>query len=237
MKERIQKVMANNGVASRRESEKLLEQGLVFVNGKKAKLGDKISYFDKLIVDNLIIKLNKPKATKFIIYNKQEQEVCAKKDEYFTTVFSRIPSGVWHGVGRLDVNTTGLYVFTNSGDMANKLMHPSYNHKRVYLVKINRLLSPMEHSKIIAGVYFQGEKYKADAIKLHRNLGGNCWYKVTLSTGKNHEIKNIFSLIGAKLSKLKRVEFGPFKLPEDLPKGAYQIVNAASCIEYESILL
>lgn len=224
---RLQKLLANHGYGSRRKIESWIADGLVTVNERVASLGDTADVSDKITINGEIVSLQKHKnsSTKILLYNKPMGEICSTHDpENRSSVYDNLPplrEGRWLGVGRLDINTAGLYIFTNDGDLLNYLIQPSSNIPREYLVKINKNLSTRELDNVISGVIIDGERYSADSIVLTKSLQNNAWYRLTVSRGRNHEVRKLFRSQNALVSKLMRISFAELTLPRNLDKGHY----------------
>lgn len=224
--ERLQKLLAKYGIGSRRKIEEYIEQGRVRVNGRIAKLGDKASDKDKVSFDNKALHLYGQPMTRprVIIYHKREGEVCTTSDEKGRkTVFDALPKlakSRWIMVGRLDIATTGLLLFTTDGDLANRLMHPSYEIEREYAVRIyGSPLSDETIAKFKAGVELEDGIANFNTIKFAGGEGSNIWYYVTLSEGRNREVRRIFETTNCIVSRLTRVRFGDIKLPKFVGRG------------------
>ncbi|QLE79938.1 pseudouridine synthase [Francisella sp. Scap27] len=224
--ERLQKLLAKYGIGSRRKIEEFIEQGRVRVNGKVAKLGDKASDRDKVSFDNKALYLYGQPMTRprVVIYHKREGEVCTTKDEKGRkTVFDSLPrlaKARWIMIGRLDINTTGLLMFTTDGDLANRLMHPSYEIEREYAVRIlSEQLSDETIEKLKTGVQLEDGVAKFNTIKFAGGEGANIWYTVTLSEGRNREVRRMFEAVECTVSRLTRVRFGDIKLPKFVSRG------------------
>ncbi|MCH8845354.1 MAG: pseudouridine synthase [Proteobacteria bacterium] len=216
--ERIQKVLARMGLGSRREIESWIKAGRIKVNGKLAKLGDSITTDDRVQLDKKQIKF--PRKTdsrpKVITYHKPAGEICTRKDaEGRTTVFSKLPrlkGARWVSIGRLDINTSGLLLFTNNGDLANRLMHPSSNIDREYAVRVIGRVDEAMLKQLQKGVELEdGPAHFSDIVDSGGD-GANHWYHVTLMEGRNHEVKRLWESQGVKVSRLMRVRFGPIIL-------------------------
>lgn len=224
--ERLQKLLAKYGIGSRRKIEEFIEQGRVRVNGKVAKLGDKASDRDKVSFDNKALYLYGQPMTRprVVIYHKREGEVCTTKDEKGRkTVFDSLPrlaKARWIMIGRLDINTTGLLMFTTDGDLANRLMHPSYEIEREYAVRIlSEQLSDETIEKLKTGIQLEDGVAKFNTIKFAGGEGANIWYTVTLSEGRNREVRRMFEAVDCTVSRLTRVRFGDIKLPKFVSRG------------------
>jgi 23S rRNA pseudouridine2605 synthase len=216
--ERIQKVLARMGLGSRREIESWIKQGRITVGGKLAKLGDSITTEDRVQLDKKQIKFpNKTDSkTRVIAYHKPAGEICTRKDaEGRTTVFSKLPrlkGSRWIGIGRLDINTYGLLLFTNDGDLANRLMHPSSGIDREYAVRVVGKVDQEMLDRLQSGVELEdGPAHFSDIVDSGGD-GANHWYHVTLMEGRNHEVKRLWESQGITVSRLIRVRFGPVVL-------------------------
>lgn len=225
MTERIQKVLARSGVASRRKIESLIEKGLVTVNGKVATLGQQIELSDRVMVERRKIRLigAEQTAQKVIAYHKRIGEVCTRNDpEGRPTVFKFLPKlkeGRWINIGRLDVTTTGLLLFTTDGELANKLMHPSSNIDREYAVRVHGRATPEQLQVMREGVELEDGIAKFTDIVESGGEGTNQWYHVVLMEGKNREVRRIWESQGLQVNRLKRVRFGPIFLTKSIRQG------------------
>ena len=224
--ERLQKILAKYGIGSRRKIEEYIQQGRVKVNGKVAKLGDKATDKDKISFDSKAIHLYGQPMTRprVIIYHKREGEVCTNKDEKNRkTVFDSLPKltkSRWIMVGRLDINTTGLLLFTTDGDIANRLMHPSYEIEREYAVRIfGKQLSDETIVRLKEGIELEDGLASFNNIRFSGGEGANLWYYVTLSEGRNREVRRMFDAVEPTVSRLTRVRFGDIILPKYLSRG------------------
>lgn len=224
-KERLQKLLAQAGLGSRRKIEEKIEQGRVVVNGKVAQLGDKATLSDKIIVDgksirHQVVNLNRPRV---IIYNKPDGQICTKNDpEGRKTVFDALPklnNGRWVMVGRLDINTTGLLLFTTDGELANRLMHPSYEVEREYAVRVFGEVNDEAIEKLKQGVMLEDGEAKFNHVRFSGGEGLNKWYHVSLSEGRNREVRRMFEAVGLQVSRLTRVRYGDVALPRYLNLG------------------
>ncbi|WP_395344232.1 23S rRNA pseudouridine(2605) synthase RluB [Ningiella sp. W23] len=228
MSEKLQKVLANNGVGSRREMERWIEDGRVSVNGNVATLGDRVEANDQIRVDgNPLARAKEKSACRVLMYNKPEGELCSRKDpEGRATVFDRLPHIVgerWIAVGRLDINTSGLLLFTNDGELANRLMHPSHEVEREYAVRVFGEVKPATLRTLCKGVELEDGMAKFNHI--HVRPGDeeslNQWYNVTLSEGKNREVRRLWESQGLQVSRLIRVRYGNLEMFKRLPQGAW----------------
>lgn len=227
--EKLQKVLARAGLGSRRELEKWIADGRVSVNGNMATLGDRVSANDTLRVDGRIIKV-KPEediVQRVIMYHKPMGEVCSRNDpEGRPTVFDNLPrlQGMrWVQVGRLDINTTGLLLFTTDGELAHRLMHPSNGFVREYAVRVRGELTPEKRQAMLDGVLLEDGVSKFDSIDDAGGAeeGANHWYKVTLTGGKYREVRRLFQSQDLEVARLMRIRFGELTLPPQLRQGRW----------------
>jgi 23S rRNA pseudouridine2605 synthase len=223
--ERLQKLLAAAGHGSRREIEAWIAAGRLTVNGTPAKLGDRALASDHIELDGQALALKARGARpRVLLYHKPDGEMVTRSDpEGRPTVFQRlppIPGGKWVAVGRLDINTAGLLLFTDSGELANRLMHPRYEVQREYAVRVLGALRPEEHQQLLAGVALEDGVARFDTLEPSGGAeGANRWYRVSLHEGRNREVRRLFEALGRKVSRLLRVRYGPVKLPRDLGPG------------------
>ena len=224
-RERLQKVMAQSGHGSRRNIEILIAQGHITINGQVAKLGDAVGPGDKVKLDGNLIQLRfGVERPRVLMYHKPEGEIVTRDDpEKRATVFEKLPKvhgGRWVSVGRLDLNTGGLLLFTTSGDLANKLTHPRFEVEREYAVRVMGELNEEQREKLLkTGVDVDGEPCTFDSIEDRGGEGSNHWYHVVLREGKNREVRRMMEGVGLMVSRLMRVRFGPVQLPGFLKRG------------------
>lgn len=223
--EKLQKLLAARGFGSRREIEKWLTEGRIKVNSKVAKLGDRASAFDVIEVDGRKVE-QKTQSHRVIIYNKSEGEITTRKDkEGRPTVFDSLPriSGQrWISIGRLDINTTGLLLFTTDGELANKLMHPSSNIDREYLVRVFGDVTPTCIDNLLKGVELDDGLAKfSDVVETEVEGKNNKWYTVCLMEGRNREVRRLWESQDVQVNRLKRVRYGPIFLPSYLRPGQW----------------
>ena len=221
---RINKALAQSGLGSRREVERWIRAGRLSVNGKLAELGQRVGSEDKLELDGQALELTlDDNSCYMLMYNKPVGEVCTRSDpEGRTTVFSKLPkpvSGRWIGVGRLDINTSGLLLFTTDGDLANRLMHPSSQVEREYAVRVLGDLKGESMKQLLEGVELEDGVAKFSDIQRGRGEGANRWYYVVLMEGRQREVRRLFEAVGAKVSRLIRVRYGNVILERDLRQG------------------
>ena len=227
--ERLQKVLAAAGLGSRREIETWISEGRITINGRTAKLGDRIRGVDRISVDGRPVKaLARGTETRHrvILYHKPEGELTTRKDtEGRPTVFEALPplrGSRWVSVGRLDTNTSGLLIFTNDGGLANKLMHPSSQIEREYAVRVLGKVTDEQLTMLKKGVRLEDGMGKFDEITEAGGEGANHWYHVILREGRNREVRRLWEAVGLTVSRLIRVRFGTLALPRNLPRGAWR---------------
>jgi 23S rRNA pseudouridine2605 synthase len=227
--ERIQKLLAAAGLGSRRGIEEWLAAGRLAVNGRVMKLGDKAEPTDRFELDGRPLALSVPSEHQsdagpaVLIYHKPVGEVTTRHDpQGRPTVFERLPpapGGRWVVVGRLDVNTSGLLLFTNDGALAHRLMHPSFEVERRYLVRVRGIPGPELTDRLIHGIQLEDGPARFERVESAGRSEGHAWYQVVLREGRNREVRRLFEAAGYEVSRLKRLAYGPFELPEDLPAG------------------
>ncbi len=227
MAERLQKVLANAGLASRREIEKWIDAGRIKVNGKIAILGTRVTFKDKIFVDDKPFYLNNAELiNQTIAYHKPVGQICSRNDpQGRDTVFSHLPkikNQRWISVGRLDINTSGLLLFTTDGELANKLMHPSSEIEREYAVRVLGEVDTAMLKKLTRGVKLADGLAKFKSVREAGGEGANHWYNVILTEGKNREVRRIWEAIGVKVSRLIRVRYGEIKLSRALQAGNWE---------------
>ena len=220
MSERIQKLIANAGYGSRRWAERLIEQGRISINNQEAKLGDKAVIADKVTIDGRLIDLSRysEEETKVLILNKQAGVICSNKDEDGRqSVFEYLPENTrWVMVGRLDLNTSGLLLFTNNGDLANKLMHPSSEIDREYAVRVLGKVEEEHIKKLTNGIELEDGFAKFHRVTLGGGEGANRWYHVVVREGRKREVRRLWEALDFKVSRLIRTRFSDIRLPEKL---------------------
>ncbi|MBE28630.1 pseudouridine synthase [bacterium] len=220
MSDRIQKLIANAGYGSRRWAERLIEQGRISINSQEAKLGDKAIITDKVTIDGRLIDLGRysEEETKVLILNKQAGIICSNKDEEGRkSVFEFLPDNTrWVMVGRLDLNTSGLLLFTNNGDLANKLMHPSSEIDREYAVRILGKVEDKHIKKLTNGIELEDGFAKFHRVTIGGGDGANRWYHVVVREGRKREVRRLWEALDFKVSRLIRTRFSDIRLPEKL---------------------
>lgn len=228
MSDKLQKLLAHAGLGSRREIETWITDGRISVNGKRAKLGDRAEAADRILLDGKLMSLSEVggQQIKALIYHKPEGEICTRKDpKGRPTIFENlpgIPGGRWVSVGRLDINTSGLILLTNNGELANKLMHPSTGIEREYLVRI-RGAATQETLTLLTGdgVDIDGKPAKFERVLASdmADQGTNHWYKVVIKEGRYREVRRMWDAVGHTVSRLKRIRYGTIKLTREVKRG------------------
>lgn len=223
--ERVQKVLSRMGFGSRREIERWIEQGRIKINGKVCGLGDRVKAGDWVHVDGkrIIVHPPRPEATRVIMYHKPEGEVCTRSDpEGRPTVFDRLPKAGrarWVSIGRLDINTSGLLLFTTNGELASRLMHPSHEVEREYAVRIHGAVTRENLQQLLNGVMLEDGPAHFDDIQDGGGEGANHWYYVVIREGRKREVRRLWESVGARVSRLIRVRYGNVIMPKSLRKG------------------
>lgn len=222
--ERVQKALARMGFGSRREIERLINEGQIRINGQLAKLGDHVTEGDKVNIGNrrAVIKSDVNRI-RVLLYHKPEGEICTQKDEQGRkTVFDsigKLRDGRWISVGRLDINSSGLLLFTNYGDLANHLMHPSSEIEREYAVRVHGEVTRDTIKQLLKGVELEDGFMKFDQIIDAGGQGSNHWYHVILKEGKNREVRRLWQSQDVRVSRLTRVRYANLVLPRGLKAG------------------
>lgn len=228
--ERLQKLIAAAGYGSRRWAERLIEQGRIQVNNKTASIGDKAKITDMLKIDGRRIDLLRyqEEETKVIILNKKVGVICSNKDGGGRkSVFDLLPKkSRWVMVGRLDLNTSGLLLFTNNGDLANKLMHPSFEIDREYAVRVLGKVAQEDLKQLTNGIELDGGFTKFTRVSIGSGQGVNRWHKVVLKKGRKREIRRLWGSLGFKVSRLIRIRFGEICLPDNLRANQYDYLKS-----------
>ena len=222
--ERLHKLLAQSGVGSRREMEELIAAGRVNINGETAQTGQSASPGDRIKVNGKLVHLKfSNRLPRVIIYHKPEGEIVSRDDpDHRPTVFTSLPKmsgGRWVAVGRLDFNTSGLLLFTTSGDLANRLMHPRYQLVREYAVRILGELPDDAKQRLLDGIELDDGIAQFATFQEAGGDGANHWYRVSLFEGRNREVRRMFEAVGVVVSRLMRVRYGPFSLPPTLKRG------------------
>lgn len=222
--ERLHKLLAQSGIGSRREMEELIAAGRVTVNGETAQTGQSATPGDRIKVNGRLVNLKfSNRLPRVIIYHKPEGEIVSRDDpEHRPSVFTSLPrltGSRWVAVGRLDFNTSGLLLFTTSGELANRLMHPRYNLVREYAVRVLGEVSLDAQQKLLQGVELDDGSAQFSTFQDAGGDGANHWFRVSLFEGRNREVRRMFEAVGVTVSRLMRVRYGPFVLPPNLKRG------------------
>jgi 23S rRNA pseudouridine2605 synthase len=223
--ERLQKILSQAGLGSRREMERWIEQGSIQVNGVVAKIGDSATANDLIKVNGKLIDnpLLKKQHTRILLYHKPVGEISSRDDPKFKrTVFENLPKikvGRWIQVGRLDLNTSGLLLFTNDGELANRLMHPKYEFEREYAVRVHGRVSPEMIKNLLRGVVLEDGTAKFKQIEFRGGEGSNSWYHVVICEGRQREVRRMWESQGLEVSRLIRVRYGHLHMPRFLSRG------------------
>ena len=227
MKERIQKILANEGIVSRRQAENLIREGRIKINGQEAILGMSISRRDSIEIDGKAVEISEgTNPLRVLMYNKKVGEISSTKDpEGRPSVFLALPKiykGKWISVGRLDINTSGLMLFTNNGELANKLMHPSSKIEREYVARIRGQVEPDHIRKLLEGVNLEDGKASFSDLQPGRKGKSNQWFAMVIMEGRTREVRRMWESQGFSVSRLKRVRIGGLFLPANLRQGNYK---------------
>lgn len=223
---KLHKVLAQAGLGSRLEVERWIGEGRITVNGELAHVGQRIQLGDAIKVDGKPVKVRiEPPAVRVLAYHKPAGEVVTLDDpQNRPTVFRRLPklhNGKWQSVGRLDLNTEGLLLFTSSGTLANNLMHPRFGLEREYAVRVLGALTKEEKQLLTTGVQLEDGEAAFGSIEDGGGEGANVWYRVTISEGRNREVRRMFEAVGRAVSRLIRIRYGAMQLPRGLRRGAW----------------
>ena len=229
---KLHKILAQSGMGSRLEMEQLILEGRISVNNEPAHIGQRIQFGDQIKVNGKPVRFRiDPPAARVIAYHKPAGEVVTHDDpQNRPTVFRRLPKlhqGKWQSVGRLDLNTEGLLLFTSSGELANNLMHPRFGLEREYAVRVLGSLNKEEKQKLLDGVKLDDGMAKFGAIEEGGGEGSNCWYRVTISEGRNREVRRMIEAVGHAVSRLIRIRYGAMLLPRGLKRGAWMELDEA----------
>lgn len=228
--ERIQKLLASRGAGSRRQIDALLQQGRISVNGKIAKPGDQINGREKIAIDGKPLRLQRHGSRpKILLYHKPVGQVCTRADpggrEDVFQHLPRLQQGRWVSIGRLDLNTSGLLLFTNDGELANRLMHPSFEVEREYAVRVHGEVTVDMLQRLRDGIELDDGPAHFDDILDSGGSGRNHWYHVVLREGRNREVRRLWEAVGLEVSRLVRVRYDEFKLPKWLKPGKYRFLD------------
>ena len=225
MAERLQKFLAKSGIGSRRHCEELIKSKKIKVNGQIALIGSSVNKNDEVEYDGNIISFTESEI-RLLMLNKPEGALSSnKKEKNIPIVFDFLPEGKsktrWISIGRLDINSSGLMLFTNDGTFANYCMHPSSSIDREYLVRARGDFTKEKKEKMLSGIKIDDDIYRFTDIVEGEKQSSNQWFSVCLMSGKNREVRKIFNAVGLEISRLKRTRFGPIFLPSSLKKGGY----------------
>jgi 23S rRNA pseudouridine2605 synthase len=240
MSERLQKLLAGAGHGSRRGIEEWIRDGRVTINDKVAVLGDRATPADRICLDGKRLDLGgQRESVEVLLYNKPLGEVTTRSDpQGRPTVFDHLPppaSGRWIVVGRLDVNTSGLLLFTNDGELAHRLMHPSSEIEREYRVRLRGLPPAEMLAQLQRGVTLEDGPARFDRIEPESNEGSHSWFRVCLHEGRNREVRRLFEYVGYEVSRLTRIRYGNVQLPADLRAGVATLLTGALVEELRSM--
>jgi 23S rRNA pseudouridine2605 synthase len=225
--EKLQKVIARSGHCSRREAERIIAQGRIKIDKNIAQLGDRVSSDRRIFLDDkeLFIAWEKPRP-RVLVYNKPPGEICSRNDpEHPNTIFDNLPNlkiGRWISVGRLDINTSGLLLMTNDGELANLLMHPSSEVEREYAVRVLGEVTDEDFEQLKIGVQLDDGNAKFDKVWYIGGQGANHWYHVVLKEGRNREVRRLWEALGITVSRLSRVRYGIIELPRGHKVGRWE---------------
>ena len=223
---KLQKVLAQSGVGSRRDLEQMIVEGRITVNGEPAHTGQRVSFGDRIQIDGKPVRYRiAPPPARVLAYHKPAGEVVTHDDpQQRPTVFRRLPrlqQGKWQSVGRLDINTEGLLLFTNSGELANQLMHPRFGVEREYAVRSLGVLAMDAKARLLEGVEIEGQRCAFKSIEDGGGEGVNHWYRVVITEGRNREVRKLFDAVGHAVSRLIRIRYGSVVLPRGLKRGVW----------------
>ncbi len=242
--ERLQKVLSQAGLGSRREMEVWIKAGQVLVNGKVATIGDVVGPQDKIKARGKVVHnpLRTPQKTRILMYHKPVGEICSRHDpNHKKTVFDSLPilkRGRWSQVGRLDINTSGLLIFTNDGTFANQLMHPKYQLEREYAVRVHGRVKPEMIEALEKGVLLEDGMASFKSIQFQG--GGdaaNAWYHVVLTEGRNREVRRLWATQGLEVSRLIRIRYGSLEMPRFLGRGQHMELSHGAVLAFKKAAL
>ena len=241
MKTRIHKILADHGIGSRRGIESLIKQRKVKVNGELATLGQLVSEHDIFEVEGRTVRLSKkdPSKKRILMYNKKVGEISSRNDpDHKKTIFDSLPklkSGRWVSVGRLDINTSGLILFTNDGSLANQFMHPSSNREREYIARVHGQVTDQILNNLMKGVKLEDGFAKFTDVQGGRKGNTNQWFAMVIMEGRTREVRRLWESQGLEISRLKRVRYGSLFLPASLKQGAFKELSKSeiSALEHQ----
>ncbi len=234
--QRLHKLLALAGLGSRRDMEELIASGRVTINGQTAQVGAGVTHHDLVRVDGRPLRLPfEAELPQVLIYHKPEGEIVSQDDpEGRATVFDKLPrikQGKWIAIGRLDINTSGLLIFTNSGDLANRFMHPRYEVEREYAVRVFGELTEEQMAMLTQGIELEDGPASFDRIVAQGGEGANHWYQVIIREGRNREVRRLFEAFQLPVSRLMRVRFGPVNLPPRVKRGSMLKLEQKQVVE------
>lgn len=223
---KLQKLLAQKGLGSRREMEAWISAGRVSVNGKVATLGDRVGAEDTVRIGKRVIRFDlTERLPRVMLYHKSEGEIVSRQDpQGRASVFDKLPhlkSSKWIAIGRLDFNTSGLLIFTTDGNLANRMMHPRFEVEREYAVRTQGELTSEQMKQLTTGIELEDGEAAFDYLADQGGEGSNHWYRVILKEGKNREVRRMFEAVGLRVSRLMRVRFGPINLPPRIKRGQW----------------
>lgn len=229
---KLHKVLADAGVGSRRDMEELIIAGRVSVNGEPAHIGQRVGSQDQVRVNGqLVMRPNAKRPPRVILYHKPAGEIVSHDDpEGRASVFSRLPkmrTGKWISVGRLDLNTEGLLIFTTSGDLAHRFMHPRFGNEREYAVRVLGEMTEAQRESLVTGIVLEDGAASFTSMEFIGGEGSNRWFRVTLQEGRNREVRRMFEAVGVTVSRLIRTRFGDIVLPRNLKRGRWEELDPA----------
>ena len=241
MKIRIHKILADHGIGSRRGIESLIKQRKVLVNGQIATIGQLVSEHDIFEVEGRTVRLSKkdPSKKRILMYNKKVGEISSRNDpDHKKTIFDSLPklkSGRWVSVGRLDINTSGLILFTNDGSLANQLMHPSSNIEREYIARVHGQVTDQILNNLIKGVKLEDGFAKFTDVQGGRKGNTNQWFAMVIMEGRTREVRRLWESQGLEISRLKRVRYGNLFLPANLKQGSFKELSKSEISSLERL--
>ena len=238
---KLHKVLAQAGIGSRRDMEQLIADGQITVNGQPAHIGQRIAAGDQIEVAGQPVRVRiSPPPARVLAYHKPAGEIVTHGDpQNRPTVFRSLPrlqQGKWQSVGRLDINTEGLLLFTNSGDLANRLMHPRFGVEREYAVRVLGTLDDEQRARLLEGIEIDGQRAAMRSIEDGGGEGANHWYRVVITEGRNREVRKMFEVLGMAVSRLIRIRYGCVVLPRGLRRGVWVDLPASDLQTLQSMV-